>query len=674
MYQLPLIIPQSDWRAPRIADLPDWKNSKRIGIDTETDDPYLRILGPGVRRGAKIAGISFAIEDSNHKYYIPLRHKGGDNVEDVNQALGYFREQAKGFEGEIVGANLGYDLDFLAEEQIIFPNIKGYLDVQIAEPLIDDLAMSYSLETICNKWLGIGKNEGLLKEAAIAYGIKDVKKGIHLLPARFVGPYAEDDSNHPLLALRRQEKEIDQQDIWRIFRLESALLPVLVDMRRRGVRISLDKLSKIEKWSVEEEKKALAIVKNITGVEIPFNAVWRAEAIAPAIESLGIKVPLTPKTKKPSIQKDFLNNIKHPAMEAILRARKVNKIRTTFCQSIRDHAIKDRIHCTFNQLRFSTEEDEDGEGEGARYGRCSSRNPNMQQQPAKDPEIGPLWRSVYIPEEGEFWCSADYSAQEPRQAVHYAVSTRLGNSKVRTPAGSMWVDADESAAMMAERYRNDPATDVHQELANIIVGRIANEYERKEAKIIFLGLSYGMGGAKLCRSLGLPTIMAVRDPLTGENVEINTEDGRRIISQGGRIYEAAGTEGQTLLDKFDANVPFVRALSRICTKAANKYGYIRTQEGRKCRFPKDEVGNIMDAHKAMNKIVQGSAADQTKKAMIALYKEKVPMTLQVHDEICCSVKNKEQGEMIAKIMEEAYILKIPNRVDLEIGKDWGSSH
>lgn len=671
--QLPLFLPASTWGPPRISELPDWNNAKRVAIDIETYDPTLKTLGPGVRRGSYITGVSFALEDANRGYYLPLRHQGGDNMEEPERAIAWLREQAKNFTGEVIGANLSYDLDFLLHAGIHFPQVKMFRDVQVYEALIDELQMSYSLETICQKYLGTGKNEGALREAAATYGVNP-KSGMHLLPARFVGEYAEADATLPLKVLRRQEREVEAQELERIVELESKLLPVLVRMRQRGVRVDQDKLTKVEQWSVDQEKIALEEVYRLTGVRVLVNSVWQATALVPALQSIGCAIPLTPKTKKPSIDKAFLASINHPVATAINRARRVNKVRTTFVDSIRNHMTDGRIHCTYSQTRSSTEDDEDGEGQGARYGRLACSNPNMQQAPARDPEIGPLWRSIFVPEPGELWCSSDFSSQEPRWAVHYASTTYLGKIKVRGQDGlETRVDADKSAQIMKEKYCSDPTTDPHQQLANIIMGRTATKEERSMAKTIFLGLSYGMGGSKLCHSLLYPTVMAVYDPASRRAISAESPEGKKLKEQGKRVFEAAGEEGQKLLDRFDESVPFVKALNRVCSNAANKTGYVRTMAGRKCRFPKDKDGNYEFTHKSLNRIVQGSSADQVKQALVALDENKFFMVATIHDEICCSVKNEQEGKKIAEIMENVYKLSVPSKCDIEIGISWGEA-
>jgi len=232
--QLPMFVPESDWRPPRLVDLPAWGDAKRVAIDCETNDKYLMQLGVGVRRGGYIAGVSIAIEDGP-SFYLPVAHQGGDNMEDVGQTFDYLRYNAKRFKGEAVGANISYDLDYLWEQNIEFPEIKYFRDIQVADPLIYELHNSYSLDNIAKRYGLPGKDETFLREAAAAYGV-DPKSGMWQLPARYVGRYAEVDVEQPLAALRRQERLIDEKDLWKIYNLESQVTPVLVRMRRRGVR------------------------------------------------------------------------------------------------------------------------------------------------------------------------------------------------------------------------------------------------------------------------------------------------------------------------------------------------------------------------------------------------------------------------------------------------------
>lgn len=623
MIQLPLFAPKGEWRPTPISQLPLWPETGRIGIDVETCDPTIKDLGPGVRRDGRIVGVSFAIEDGP-AYYLPVRHAGGDNLEPEH-VFHYLTDQAKQFKGDLVGANMNYDLDYLAEEGIWFSQVRFFRDVQIADPLIDELQTSYSLQAIGQRWGIGGKDETVLRDAAQMYGV-DPKAGLWKLPARYVAEYGIMDVILPLRIIRRQEKEIENQDLWNIYNLESRVLPVLVKMRRRGVKIDQDKLSQIEDWCLAEEKKSLDFIKAQTGCDIPIGGVWRAKALVPVLEHIGVTVGSTAKGS-PNIDKNILDGIEHPVAEAVAWARKTNKLRTTFAASIRDHMVKGRIHCIFNQL---AREDDDGSGvKGARYGRLSSEHPNMQQQPARD-EFAKMWRSIYVPDT-EFWASLDYSQQEPRVLTHYAVLAYC-----------------TKAELAAKKYREDPNTDNHQMMADL------TGLKRTDAKQVYLGLCYGMGGAKLASKLGLPT--------------------KRIQHQRtGKWLEVAGDEAQLILDTFDSHAPFVRELAKMCEQAAQERGYIITLAGRRCRFPKDAQGNYDWCHKALNRLIQGSSADQTKSAMVAADAEGHQLQLQVHDELDLSVDGREQAERIAEIMRTCIPLQVPSKVDIEIGPNWGEA-
>lgn len=644
---------ESDWKPPSLSELPSWENAKRVAIDCETRDEDLRKLGPGAGRrpNTYITGISYAIEDGPGGY-LPIRHDGGDNL-PVDAVLRYFRDQAKVFKGDLVGANLPYDLDFLAGDGIEFNHVRFFRDIQVADPLINELHNSYSMQAIAERWGFPGKDEHMLHLAAADYKI-DPKKDMWRLPARFVGTYGEEDTRLPLNILRRQEREIEEQDLWGVYDLESKLLPILTRLRRRGVRIHQDRLGMIEDWALKREAEALAKVKHLTGVKIMVGDVWKADALAPALEKVGLSLGRTP-TGKPKIDKEFLGSVDHPVAQALEYARKVNKLRTTFGGSVRDHMINGRIHCTFNQLR---RQKDDGEGDaGAKYGRLSCEHPNLQQQPARD-EFAPMWRAIYLPEEGQLWSSNDYSQQEPRMAVHYA-----SHDASRKLIGD---NAWNAAIAARDKYRNDPNTDNHQMMADMA------GIKRKAAKEIYLGLSYGMGGAKMCRKLGLPTMMAVRGP-RGRLYDVESPEGKRLVETGARRFEAAGPEGQELLDTFDRKVPFIKRMAKECEKRAKKVGYITTLSGRRCRFPVDYDGNYDWTHKAFNRLIQGGSADQTKMAMVACAEEGYDMIIQVHDEIAFSVDDEIDAAHAATVMRTCTPLGLPSKVDVEIGESWGHS-
>jgi len=666
--QLPLFEPDSGWTAPRMSDLPTSWGSGRVGIDCETRDEMLTVLGPGVRRGGYVVGISFAIEDGP-SFYLPIRHGGGGNM-DPTAVLGYLRDQAKRFDGILCGANLGYDLDFLAEEGIEFPNVKWFRDIQVADPLINELHFNYSMEVISERWSIPGKDETLLMEALAAYGYKGkaAKGGIWALPARHVGPYAEQDARLPLAILRRQEREIEAQDLWTVYNLESRVLPVLVRMRRRGVAVSQDRLAEVERWSREQQQLAIDAANHVlVGRRLDFHDITNNNVLSSVLRELGIDLPKT-KTGKDSITASILDSIQHPVADHLRRAKKMSTLRTTFVDGVKHHLTNGRAHCTFNQLRRQ-KDDGSGDTEGAAFGRLSSANFNFQNQPARDEEIGPMWRSIYVPdfvEDGCEWAALDYSQQEPRQAVDSAIQ-----------AGPQLIGeaAYESAKEAARRYRDDPTMDFHQMMADMA------GIKRKPAKNIFLGLSYGMGGAKLCRDLGLPTVWRLqwgqgrqrrfKDFNTREECTEKADAGRQA-GYPVRYWEAAGQDGQQLTDTFDQRVPFVRKMAQHMQDLAAKQGYIETLSGRRCRFPQKEDGTFDWLHKAFNRRIQGGSADQTKMALVEMDAQGLYIQLQVHDEIDGSM-TRADARRGAEIMENVVQLSVPMKVDIEMGPSWGES-
>jgi len=646
--QLPLWAPESDWRPPSLSELPSWAGAKRVAMDCETRDPHLSELGLSVRRGGYIVGISFAIEDGP-KFYLPYRHEGGDNLPTEN-VLAYLKEQCKAFDGDIVGANFNYDLDYLLEEGFEFPNVRYFRDIQLADPLINELHKSYSLQNIALRYGLPGKSEDLLIEAAQAFGVSP-KSGMWRLPARYVGEYGEMDADQPLKILRKQEKIIDDAGLWEIYNLESEVLPVLVNMRRRGVRIDQDKLQQIEEWTLVEEAKALKVVDNATGVKVAVGDVWKSGAIAPALEYIGVKLEKT-STGQDSIHKDLLAGIDNPVAQSLAWARKVNKLRTTFAKSIRRFMVNGRINCTFNQIARETEK---GDQKGARFGRLSSTDPNLQQQPSRD-DFAAMWRSIYLPEEGGLWACCDYAQQEPRWTTHVAAVLKL-----------------PGALAAAQAYHDNPDLDNHQFMADL------TGLPRKQAKPVYLGLCYGEGGAKLCDDLGLSTRWACA---TGRGRDRRVEyfesqmqalEARRASGGDGFVWRAAGEEGQRILDVFDERAPFIRLAAKRAEKKAKQQGFIWTAGKRRLHFPQKADGTYDWVHKAFNRYVQGSGADQMKRAMVEIERAGYWLMLQVHDEANNSVDSPKEAKIIGEIMSNVMPAKVPFKVDVEIGPSWGEA-
>lgn len=645
-------LPPSDWTPPALEDLPqDWSRFRRLSIDVETRDEKIKVLGPGVRRGAYIVGYSFCPEGGRPRY-VPLRHAGGDNVENPDKALEYLRYQAARYNGEVVGARLDYDLDFMEEAGVKFSPDASMMDVQVAEPLIDENQWSYSLDNILKRHGLEGKDETLLRDAARAYET-DPKLGIWKLPARYVGPYAEGDVRLPLELLKKQEIILERDALQRVWRQGQQALPILVKMRRRGVRVDFDQLDRVERYTAAAEAQAWGEVQRHTGVAIAVGDGMKVEVVAQALRAVDVEPPKTP-TGKTSITKEWLETVRHPAAAQVRRARKMAHIRTTFVQSVKDHNVKGRIHATFNQTRM---EDSAGGGDvGVAFGRLSCQDPNLQNQPARDPELGPMWRKVYVPDEGGQWASLDFAQQEPGGMLDLAVKSGPGT---RFYIGER---AHRSALEMAERKRRDPKVDYHTMFTAFVHGEHILLYDKKSKELkvlrdpcknIFLGICYGSGGAKVCHTIGLPTMWKTK--------------------RNGEMIEVAGPEGQAILDKVDAAVPWLRATANALSDAAKARGYVRTPFGRRLHFEKGHNGQYDFTYKAMNRAVQGAAAEETLESMILADAAGCYIQLQVHDELGMTVVDRAEAERYARMMEQAMPKSVPNRVDVEIGPSWGEA-
>ena len=643
-----MIIPQTEWLAP--TEYPDLRSASEIAIDLETRDPDLKSKGSGAVTGnGEVVGI--AVATYNDKWYFPIAHGEAPNM-DRKKTLEWFKDICECPATKIFH-NAMYDVCWIRNLGI---KINGLIvDTMIACSVLDENRFAYTLNALSWFYLGEGKNERALNEAAKSRGL-DPKADMWRLPASEVGAYAEKDAELTFKLWQHLKKLLIEEDCQQIFNLETDLFPCLVDMRYLGVRVDVTKANLLKKELTRKEERLIHQIKIDTGIE---TQIWAARSIQKVFEKLNLPFDKTEKTGAPSFTKNFLSMHQHPTIKMIAEARKINKVNTTFIDTILRHEHNGRIHAEINQIRS-----DDG---GTVTGRFSMSNPNLQQIPARDPEIGPLIRSLFIPEEGCKWGTFDYSQQEPRLVTEYALRFKLA-----------------SVNEIADSYDHNPNADFHQLVADMA------KIPRSQAKVINLGLFYGMGKAKLMAELGVTK-----------------------------------TKADEIFGIYHSKVPFVKQLTNKLMTAAQRNGKIKTILNRKCRFPKyepilkgndwgkyippqdhermlelqamgphmkDEEGEfIVDkdgnkqknywhendsrrafTYKALNKLIQGSAADMTKKAMLELYKEGITPHIQIHDEVDISITNDLEAAKIKDIMENAVDLQIPNKVDYESGPNWGS--
>jgi DNA polymerase I-like protein with 3'-5' exonuclease and polymerase domains len=607
-----------EWTRP---SFPDVKKIQQVAIDLETHDPEIKNLGGGwATNKGFVVGVAISFEGFDG--YFPVRHERGGNFseEEVKKWLvKLFKEDPI-----VICHNAVYDLGWLRRWGVEC-NVTKVYDTLIAAPLVDENRYSYSLDSLSKDYLGERKQGNLLEEFGKEHGFKAIEY-MHMVPVEIAGIYAEQDTRLTLKLWEFLRVEIQKQGLTDIFNLETDLLRLLLEMRWKGVRVDLEKAEKTKKFFKSEEEKIYQNIKKETGIDIGSSDIYAAASLQKIFDRLGEKYELTEKNKQAKISNTLMRESDNPLIQSISVAREYNKAHTTFIDSILKHQVDGRIHAEINQLK--------GEYGGTVSGRLSMNNPNLQQVPARNEAIGPKIRSLFLPEEGEKWASLDYSQQEPRLLVHYAQKHGL-----------------EGAETLIKFFHE--GKDFHQvtaEMAGI---------SRKEAKTIGLGLMYGMGIAKLADSLDI-----------------------------------SPDQAKALKKKYNDNVQFLNNIIVRATRYTEQNGFINTLLGRRCRFDLWENKDFYDkrmmsyenakktwawnemkragTYRALNRLIQGSAADQTKKAMVDLWKNLgvIPM-IQIHDELNVSIANETQVKEIKEIMESAVELHVPVKCDAEIGDNWG---
>ncbi len=624
----------TDYRLPEA--YPDIARAKRVTLDLETYDPDLKELGPGSHRDGYVVGAAIRTDDGFREYY-PLRHENGPNI-DEGQFWQWWNDQCRNYDGELRGSNLLYDIEYSEANGVKFSRKIKYRDNQYAEPLLDENAFTYNLQRLATKYLGEGKKK---EDLTRLYG-KDYIWYMHRVHPGHAKPYALGDVDLADEVLDAQMPCLEKEGLSQLFDMECRLIPLLAQMRREGVAVDVAAAERFQVTLEEKHRDAMKKLKYIAGFDVNVNA---ADSIARAFDKLGMPYPRTEPTRKkptgsPSFRQEWLEH--HPSEFAHLinAARKFKKFQGTFIEGyILNSHINGRIYGQFHPLR--------NDSYGTVSGRFSSSNPNLQNIPIRDDELGPLVRALFLPNAGCQWWSKDYSQIEYRLLVHYASLARC-------------IGADVAVRM----YQNDPETDFHQMVAEL------TGLPRKIAKNINFGFVYGMGAPLLAAHLGM-----------------------------------SPKEAEPILNQYHSLVPFARAVYKMAQRKATTAGQIRTILNRIRRFVFWEPRNNFDdrkpaymreralqeygeriqrafTHKALNSVLQGSAADLIKLAMVQALDEGIfdylPLHLQVHDELDGSLPEgaiyMEAYERLTELMANAITLKVPVLVSSDIGLNWGAAH
>ena len=643
----------------------DLKGIDTVAVDIETYDPNLKTKGLGaIRNDGFICGI--AVATGKDTSYFPLHHS--DTELTMGKKLKIWKVlNEKIFQNEKITKvfhNAMYDVCWI--RAVTGSMIKGRIvDTMIAASVIDENRFRYSLDALSKDYIGDSKYKYDLQQKTLEWSggmVKDPMSNMHRLPSSIVKDYARQDVDLTFKLWNLFDKKLDevlytkengeQKTCRKIFELETKLFPCLVDMKFKGVRIDVQKAKKFGAHLKKRKDQIVTAIRKRTTKKID---IWAAASIKILLDHLDIKdYKVTPKSKMPQLPKDYLKTHKNKCLRMIAKAREYDKAANTFVDGLLDYVHNGRIHADINQIR--------SDSGGTVTGRFSMSNPNLQQIPARG-YMGKKMREMFLPEEGHDWASLDYSQQEPRIVVHYAIKLGLPGT-------------DE----LHKEFDKEDA-DFHQIVADMA------KISRTQAKTINLGLFYGMGKLKLQKELGLDRINArklfdeyhnkvpfVRQ-LSQDLIQF-AKDNRLLFTLHDRFcrfnkWETTDREWNPETNRFNEVPLYTEQEARQAFKAEilEKYKENKVDKDYMEHFEKYYTPAF--TYKALNRLIQGSAADMTKKAMVDLYERGVIPHIQIHDELCLSVKSNEDIQAVKEVMENTIILEIKNKVNYKKGKNWG---
>ena len=551
----------------------------------------------------KLVGFSFSFNESE-AYYVPFAHfylGVPEQVSEKDAALA----MKKIFNSKVVGHNIKFDLHFVSR----------FLNDESLEIYADSMILAWLINP--ESALALDKlSDKLLDHTMVAF--KDtVKKGETFAGVELEDAckYAAEDAYITLKLFNLFNQKLELQSATHLIKesqdIEVPFIKTLLSMEREGIKVDSGFL---EKFLVEVKDRLSNLTKEIhmlAGSEFNINSTKQLGVVL--FEDLGLPVGKKTKTGYSTDEK-VLNSLKdkHKIVALLLEYREVYKLFSTYIEPLLKLSLEDkrsRIHTSFIQTGTAT-------------GRLSSKNPNLQNIPARS-ELGLKIREAFVAPEGKKLIGIDYSQIELRLLAHFSQDRVL-------------VDA----------FNHDK--DIHTQTAIALFGEEEASSKRAVAKTVNFGLLYGMGQKKLSDTLGITT-----------------------------------KEAKEIIERYFESFPTVKTYFRSIVDSSKEFGYVETLLKRRRYFDYENATPMFKAayeRESVNSVFQGSASDLIKLSMNKIHKvikeEKLEarMLLQIHDELIFEVdadKAESLGTRFKEIMESIMELNIPLKASMNIGDNWG---
>lgn len=608
---------------PRLRDFP------RFAFDTETTGLNWPV--------DTLFAFSISTPDGKDYYY---------DTRKTPSAISKFNSEIRGYRGRIICHSASFDYRMGHSANVRIP-INLLDDTVIRACLIDEHLLDYSLDGLCLRYLGKGKDTTIYDTLAEMFGGNPTRKAqinrIPKAPYESAAHYAKLDTRRTLELWEWQEQEIIRQDnnknsygapsLRKIMDFERSLMPQFIETEMHGIRVDLDETERAMASlspiivSLQDE------VDELFGKSLNVDSPKQLKEFFEPIEKedgwytkFGDKIGITPKGG-PSLRADYLREMKHPVAGKIIELRSLMKTRGTFLgKHILEHAINGRVYPTINQNK--------GEDGGTGTGRLSYQDPALQQIPSRNKRVAEIVKSCFLPDEGQIWVDADQHSFEVRIFAHL-----VNNPEI------------------IAAYLNDPELDFHQFVADLTgLVRSATYSGQPNAKQLNLSMIFNSGDGAIADKMGMPWKWeSFNEKRTGKTI----------------TYKKAGAEAKRVINRYHKRIPGIKELAEGCKYASEKYGFIFTFKGRRLRFP-----NKFKSYKASGLLIQSTAAEYNKENW-GIIKEALGnsgrLLLNTHDSYSMSIDEdwKPHFKRVKEAVETSGRARVPLILELSgAGSNW----